>query len=102
MVFAETIFDIEGEQGFRKRERAVLDECTRRKDIVRQPAGRGMIRKIVGTFVRVVWWFICVPHSMNSTVVSSATQPPLCKPTTPASLADLITHASRCTTRSRI
>ncbi|HLU16133.1 MAG TPA: shikimate kinase [Burkholderiaceae bacterium] len=38
-----TIFDIEGEQGFRKRERAVLDECTRRKDIVLATGGGAVL-----------------------------------------------------------
>lgn len=37
------IFDIEGEQGFRKRESAVLDECTRRSGIVLATGGGAIL-----------------------------------------------------------
>lgn len=37
------IFDIEGEQGFRKRESAVLDECTRRPGIVLATGGGAVL-----------------------------------------------------------
>src|SRR5690625_1419413 len=38
-----TIFDIEGEQGFRKRESALLDECTRRDRIVLATGGGAVL-----------------------------------------------------------
>lgn len=37
------IFDIEGEQGFRKRESAALDECTRRSGIVLATGGGAVL-----------------------------------------------------------
>lgn len=37
------IFDIEGEQGFRKRESALLDECTRRSGIVLATGGGAVL-----------------------------------------------------------
>jgi len=37
------IFDIEGEQGFRKRESALLDECTRRTGIVLATGGGAVL-----------------------------------------------------------
>lgn len=37
------IFDIEGEQGFRKRESAVLDECTQRRNIVLATGGGAVL-----------------------------------------------------------
>lgn len=37
------IFDIEGEEGFRKRERAVLDECSQRRDIVLATGGGAVL-----------------------------------------------------------
>jgi shikimate kinase len=37
------IFDIEGEEGFRKRESSVLEECTRRRDIVLATGGGAVL-----------------------------------------------------------
>lgn len=37
------IFDIEGEEGFRRREQAVLDECTGRQDIVLATGGGAVL-----------------------------------------------------------
>lgn len=37
------IFDIEGEQGFRRRETALLDECTRRRGIVLATGGGAVL-----------------------------------------------------------
>lgn len=42
-VRVSTIFDIEGEQGFRKRERELLDECTRRTGIVLATGGGAVL-----------------------------------------------------------
>ena len=39
------IFDIEGEEGFRERERAVIDELTRRQDIVLATGGGAVLDK---------------------------------------------------------
>ena len=40
-----TIFDIEGEEGFRKREQAVIDELTRANDVILATGGGAVLRE---------------------------------------------------------
>jgi shikimate kinase len=64
-----TIFDIEGEEGFRRRESAVLDECSRRHDILlASGAGavmNGISRRHLSERGYVVWLQVTVPLQLQ-------------------------------------
>jgi shikimate kinase len=64
-----TIFDIEGEEGFRRREAAMLDECSRRHDVL-LASGAGAVlnlanRRHLSERGYVVWLQVTVPQQLE-------------------------------------
>lgn len=64
-----TIFDIEGEQGFRHREHALLDECSRRRGVL-LASGAGAVldpanRRHLSERGFVVWLQVTVPSQLQ-------------------------------------
>jgi shikimate kinase len=64
-----TIFDIEGEAGFRRRERAMLEECSGRRGIVMASGGGAILdpanRRTMAERGYVVWLQVTVPVQLQ-------------------------------------
>lgn len=68
-VTVNTIFDIEGEEGFRRREAAMLDECSRRHGVL-LASGAGAVlspanRRHLSERGYVVWLQVTVPQQLQ-------------------------------------
>jgi shikimate kinase len=68
-VSVSTIFDIEGEAGFRRREAAILDECSRRQGVL-LATGAGAVmnrdnRRRLTEHGYVVWLQVTVPQQLH-------------------------------------
>jgi shikimate kinase len=70
-----TIFEFEGEGGFRQRESVVIDELTMRDGIVLATGGGVVIRKRIAICSRLaVWLSICTVRFVSSSSVLTETR----------------------------